>query len=342
MQNRRHFLQTSFSLAAAALAGAAALGGARRTLADEAPPETTSVRLLTWENDATCLAPIDILDDLLRDEGFVDVRYVPAADSDTGAGRVASGDADFAQDFASTNILKIEAGLPAVMLAGVHPACFELFARESVRGVVDLKGKTVGVVDTTGGAGDYVMLNIIAASVGLDPARDINWVTFGSGDPKDLLTDDKIDAFMAYPPWAQEVRARRTGHVILNSAVDRPWSQYFCCMLIGNVDFVRHSPIATKRVVRAMMMATDICAAKPDWVAQRLVDRGLTTRYNYARQGLDDVSYRAWRDYDAEDAVRFWALRERELGMIKSPPDKIIAAGTDWRFIKEIRKELGI
>jgi len=28
--------------------------------------------------------------------------------------------------------------------------------------------------------------------------------------------------------------------------------------------------------------------------------------------------------------------------MIKSSPDKIIATGTDWRFLKEVRKELGI
>jgi NitT/TauT family transport system substrate-binding protein len=228
------------------------------------------------------------------------------------------------------------------MLAGVHPACFELFAHESIRSVVDLKGKTVGVSDTTDAGIDYFLLKIIAASVGLDPAKDINWIAIGGASKNDLLTNGKIDAFMTFPPWAQELRARRTGHVILNSAVDRPWSQYFCCTLIGNADFVRRNPIATKRVVRAMLRATDICAAKPDRVAQRLVDRGFTTRYNYARQGLDDVSYRAWRDYDAEDAVRFWALRERELGLIKSAPDKIIATGTDWRFLKEVRKELGI
>ena len=113
-------------------------------------------------------------------------------------------------------------------------------------------------------------------------------------------------------------------------------------MLIGNADFVRRNPIATKRVVRAMMTATDICSAKPDWVAHQLVDRRFTPRYDYARQGLDDVSYRAWRDYDAEDAVRFWALRLREMGMIKSSPDTIIAKGTDFRFLKEVRKELGI
>ena len=46
---------------------------------------------------------------------------------------------------------------------------------------------------------------------------------------------------------------------------------------------------------------------------------------------------------DAEDWRNLvWALRLRELGMIKSSPDKIIATGTDWRFLKEVRKELGI
>ena len=341
MQNRRHFLKTGFSVAAAGLAGAAALLRARGSVAEEAPPETTSVRLL-YLKDYTCLAPIDILDDLLREEGFADVRYVPFAESDIGVDRVASGDADFVQDFVATTIPRIDAGVPALMLAGVHPACFELFAHESIRSVVDLKGKTLGVSATTDEGTDYFLAKIIAASVGLDPAKDINWIAIGGASRNDLLTNGKIDAFMTTPPWAQELRARGTGHVILNSELDRPWSQYFCCMLIGNADFVRRSPIATKRVVRAMMRATDICAAKPDWVAQRLVDRGLTTRYNYVRQGLEDVSYRAWRDYDAEDAVRFWALRERELGMIKSSPDKIIATGTDWRFLKEVRKEFGI
>jgi hypothetical protein len=140
MQDRRHFLKTGFSVAAAGLAGAAALVHARESVAEEAPPETTSVRLLYWK-DYTCLAPIDILDDLLRDEGFTDVPYVPGADSDIGADRVASGDADFVQDFAATSIPRIDAGVPAVMLAGVHPACFELFAHESIRSVVDHPGQ---------------------------------------------------------------------------------------------------------------------------------------------------------------------------------------------------------
>jgi NitT/TauT family transport system substrate-binding protein len=340
MQNRRHFLATGVSIAAAGLAGASALTKPRWSPAEEAPPETTSLRL--GQAPVSCLAPLYILDDLLRDEGFAEIHYVPVAPSPSASEVIARGELDFGQDLAALPIIQLDAGKSIVTLAGVHPGCYELFARESVRSVVDLRGRKVGVTGTGVRNVDHVMASIIAASVGLDPAKDINWIAFGPGDPKDLLADDKIDAFITFPPWAQELRAQNTGHVILNSTVDRPWSQYLCCMLFGNVDFVRRNPIATKRVVRAMVRATEICAAKPDWVAQRLVDRGFTPRYDSARQGLYEVPYRNWREYDTEDAVRFWALRLRELGMIKSSPDKIIAAGTDWRFIKEVRKELGI
>jgi NitT/TauT family transport system substrate-binding protein len=38
--------------------------------------------------------------------------------------------------------------------------------------------------------------------------------------------------------------------------------------------------------------------------------------------------------------VRFWALRLHEAGVIKSSPQKLIAQGTDWRFLNELKKEL--
>jgi NitT/TauT family transport system substrate-binding protein len=38
--------------------------------------------------------------------------------------------------------------------------------------------------------------------------------------------------------------------------------------------------------------------------------------------------------------VRFWALRLREAGIIKSSPNRIIAQGTDWRFFNELKREL--
>jgi NitT/TauT family transport system substrate-binding protein len=71
--------------------------------------------------------------------------------------------------------------------------------------------------------------------------------------------------------------------------MDRPWSQYFCCMLTGNREFVRNHPVATKRATRAILKAADLCATQPEQVARRLVDRGFTPRYDYTLQTLNDV-----------------------------------------------------
>jgi NitT/TauT family transport system substrate-binding protein len=156
----------------------------------------------------------------------------------------------------------------------------------------------------------------------------------------ELFAEGKIDAFLGFAPEPQELRARHVGHVILNTGVDRPWSQYFCCMLTGNREYVRKYPVATKRVLRAILKAADLCGSEPARAAQRIVDGGFTTRYDYAIETLSDIPYAKWRDYDAEDSIRFYALRMREAGFIKSSPQKVIAEGTDWRFLNELKKEL--
>ena len=71
-----------------------------------------------------------------------------------------------------------------------------------------------------------------------------------------------------------------------------------------------------------------------------MVEGGFTARYDYALQTLNEVPYNRWREYDPEDTIRFYSLRLREAGMIKSAPNKIIADGTDWRFFKELKREL--
>jgi NitT/TauT family transport system substrate-binding protein len=170
--------------------------------------------------------------------------------------------------------------------------------------------------------------------------KDINWVASPTIAPKELFAEGKIDAFLGFPPEPQELRARKIGRVIVNSAIDRPWSQYFCCMLAGNKEFIRRNPVATKAVLRAVLKATDLCASEPDRVAKRMVDAGFTQRYDYALQALKEIPYTKWRDYDPEDTIRFYSLRLGEVGMVKSSPQKIIAQGTDWRFWRELKKEL--
>ena len=103
---------------------------------------------------------------------------------------------------------------------------------------------------------------------------------------------------------------------------------------------MRNYPVATKRVLRAILKANELCATEPARAARRLVDGGFTDRYDYALQTLTELPYDKWHDYDPEDSVRFYALRLREAGMTKSSPQKIIADGTDWRFLNELKREL--
>lgn len=329
LRSRRSFL-VSLSLA-----GAASLLDRGDSLAQERPPEITTVRIPT--GSLICNAPTYIADELLRAEGFTDIQHVPVTpESSAGPSELMErGELDFGMVYTPPMVVAIEAGSRSTVLAGVHIGCNSLFAHEGIRSVRDLKGKKVAA-----GLVRQPLIASMAAYVGLDPAKDIEWVSSPFATAKELFLQRKIDAFLALPPDPQDLRARKIGHVIVDSARDRPWSQHFCCVLIANKEFVRKYPVATKRVLRAILKATDLCASDPAAVARRLVDGSFTENYDYALQTLKEVWYNKWRTYDVEDSIRFYSLRLREAGMIKSIPNKIIADGTDWRFLNELKREL--
>jgi NitT/TauT family transport system substrate-binding protein len=329
-QTRRQFLTTLSLAAAAAILPPPAM-------AAEQALETTTIRLP--KTVGICVAPQYIVEDLLRAEGFTDIRYVelpstPAATIEA----VARGETDFNLNYAIHYVSAIDAGNSITLLAGVHVGCYELFGREGIRSIADLKGKSVGVgaVGSTGA----LLVTMMAAHVGLDPAKDIDWVTDPKVKPIELFVQGKVDAFLGFPPEPQDLRARQIGNVIVNSAVDRPWSEYFCCMVGANREYVRNHPGATKHVLRAILKATDLCVSDPARVGRRLVDGGFTPRYEYALQALREISYDKWREYEPKDTIRFYALRLRDVGFIKSTPQKIIAENTDWRFLDELKREL--
>jgi len=328
-QSRRSFLATLSS------ATAAGLFGSSKALAEDASLETMRIRLYDWSG--LCIAPQFVAEGLLKSEGFTEVQYV--RDEPTGSlpnPLLASGAIDINAQFSAPSIMRLEAGDPVVFLGGLHVGCFELFGTEQIRSVRDLKGKRVAIPAL--GSPHHVFLASIAAYVGLDPSRDINFVTYPAAQSMQLLAGGKIDALLSFPPIPQELRAKKIGHLILNSSVDRPWSQYFCCMMSGNREFVRKHPIATKRAMRALLKAVDLCVAEPERAAQIVADRGYP--YDYSLQAMREIPYAKWRNYDPEDAVRFYALRLHDAGMIKSSPNKILADGADWRFWNELKREL--
>jgi len=326
VQSRRRFLATLAS------AGGAALMGTGTSLAQDGPPETTTIRLARIPS--ICRAPQYMTEGLLRSEGFTDVNYIPSEATEA----VATGAVDITMQYVGPSIMQLDAGQPIVVLAGIQPGCFELFGTERIRSVRDLKGKTVAIGELAGS--EYTFISSMMTHVGLDPRKDVRWSTVPPSEAKQLLAEGRIDAFLGLPPDPQELRARGIGNVVVNSVLDRPWSQYFCCMVVGRREFVRANPMATKRALRAILKSADACAADPARAARFLVDNGYTDHYDYALQALREIPYNKWRTYDHEDTVRFYSLRLHEGGIVKSSPQKIIAQGTDWRFLNQLKREL--
>jgi NitT/TauT family transport system substrate-binding protein len=300
--------------------------------------DVESPRLRLVQTPSMCQSPKYVAQDRLRSEGFTDLEYVKMPGSKWNGVAVASGEADMSMHFAGPVILQIEAGDPVVILAGAHVGCFELFGTDRVQAIRDLKGKTVAIPEL-GGPG-HVFLASMLAQVGLDPRADVTWATHEPAEAMQLLADGRVDAYLGFAPDPQEMRARGIAHVVVNSMVDRPWSQYFCCMVIANREFVTRHPVATTRALRAIINGIDLTAHDPEGAVRFLVDRGYTNQYDYTLEALKTIHAGGWRfDYDAEDTLRHYALRLREAGMTRSSPDKIIARGTDWRFLSEVRRD---
>jgi len=312
-------------------AGAGIVSRARSGFAAEPPPETKRIRLGRYPFDVACVAPLWVAGELLRADGFTTVEYV---DHPGDSVLLAEGKIDLQFLDSPGLILSADAGERTVGLAGIHGGCYELFGSTQVRSVRELRGRTVAVQTP----GRQAFVAAMTSYVGLDPRRDVKIVL--ESDAKQRFIDGRVDAMLGFPPDPQELRAKKIGHVLVNTALDRPWSQYFCCVATANRDFVQKHPVATKRALRAIVKATDLCAAEPEKVVRSLVERGFLKDHDYSLQALREVPYRRWRQYDSADTIRFLALRMHEAGVIKSSPQKIIADGMDWRFVDELKKEL--
>jgi NitT/TauT family transport system substrate-binding protein len=136
MQTRRRFL-TILSAT-----GAAGFLRTPPTFAAEGPPELTSVRFAKFP--AICFAPQYVCEELLRAEGFTDIRYLDtdgtATPYDLGRSKF-----DFATSLAMQHIGGIDAGAAITIVSGVHAGCYELFAQPGIRGIADLNRYSQGL-----------------------------------------------------------------------------------------------------------------------------------------------------------------------------------------------------
>jgi ABC-type nitrate/sulfonate/bicarbonate transport system substrate-binding protein len=107
---------------------------------------------------------------------------------------VGDGTLDFALNFVSSLTAAIDRGAAITVLAGIHAGCFGLFGREVIRGIADLKGRSVAVGSMGGPAQLFVAA--MASQVGIDPGTDIHWVAAPGRASIELFINGKADAFL--------------------------------------------------------------------------------------------------------------------------------------------------
>lgn len=342
--NKFHGWSRREVLGGLAATGAAAMIGLQPGYAvavAEPPPETTRIRIRQWR--PACWAPIHVAEPLLRNEGFTDVQYV------TGPGpkyaqMLKDGVVDLSPTFSALDMYNVEKLKPPLkLISGLHVGCYALVGSERVNSVLDLKRRTVwtGSVENNG---PHLFFSAIVAYVGLDPRRDIKYAWVKKDEAMRLFNEGKIDAFMSFPPGPQELMAKGIGRLLVDTNVDKPWSQYFCCTISGHSEFIKKNPVATKRALRAILKANDIVARDPEHALSVLMKKKIWKKAEtkYILQSLSDIPYGKWREYDPEDTIRFFALRMREVGLIKTAPEEFIEQHCDWSLLNELKKEFGI
>ena len=343
--SRRTLLRGAAGLGVAAATGtllpACGFGGGEDSKASEpepdAPLETTSIGLPALA-ETQCLAAQYLAEPFLREEGFTDIRY-PRYKAKDYLADMRNGKIEFALGYAAAWIPMIDAGSPLVMLGGVHVGCWQIFGTGDITSLRDFKGKTVSVVGP--GFTDSIFMAMTLNDVGLDIDKDVKVVNYPPTENARILSSGEVDAVVAFPPINKDLRVKGIGKVVLNSLTDPPWSNYYCCTAVTTREWMEKHPVATKRALRAMVKAADVIAKDPDGSARFLVDEGYATNFDYTCDILKEIPYnKIWRDFDPVDSVRFYALRLKRAGLIKSTPEEIIERGTDFRYLTQLRKEL--
>ena len=306
-------------------------------VAAEGPPETTTVRMN--RNPLSCFAAATLAADFMKQEGLTDIQWASLNLPDQFPA-VASGAIDVHMYPAYLAASRIDAGDNIVLLGGIHVGCWQVFGSPQINSLSDFRGKKIATGGPT--TPDTVLLAATLASVGLDVRRDVELVNSSFMEGVRRLASGEVDGAWALPPFSTQIRKQNIGHVVVDSVVDRPWSQYYCCMVGVNRTFMTANPIATKRIMRSFMKAADVIAMDPDRGAQTMVNLGMAEQKDYQELVADlrMMPFNVWRRYDPVDTLNYYSLRLRDAGLVNGTPEQVISRGTDFRYLQELRQEL--
>jgi NitT/TauT family transport system substrate-binding protein len=299
------------------------------------PPETKTIRIAL----GACDAPQMISERYLQEEGFADIQLTDAG----GLAALTGAKADLASLFVPALATAVDSGKAVVGLGGLHTGCAEMWAPQGVATLKDLRGHTVVVNAKTPDNLAYSMMAIALKNVGVDPS-EVTFVVQADADLTKSFLDGKSDLlFLATTgAFAFGTNPANKGHLVLEQAMDAPWSQQDCCVITTTTDWLKANPIAAKRALRAIYRAADTLPKDRADAAKVATDKGLfggSKNVELVRGAANMVPY-DWRTYDVAASMRFHAQLLNAVSLIKFTPDEAVTKATDLRFAKELAVEI--
>jgi NitT/TauT family transport system substrate-binding protein len=270
----------------------------------------------------TCEAPIftALEKGFFKDEGL-DVTLVKCGDWATYKDSLALGKFDITHHLVMYFLKPIEQGLDVKFLAGIHRGCLRVQTAtgSSIHSVEDLRGKRIGVPGM--GTPPFIFASRVLGAHGIDPAKEVNWLVFPSGELGLALQKGDVDAVADSEPIGTLLTADGKVRNVADQATEAPYSDEYCCAVLANGKFVAANPRAAAAATRALLRGAKWVEANPEAAARLSVEK----KYLASNPELNAVAISHLRYIPsvsgAEAAVKSAAVAMKKAGMLSPTTD---------------------
>jgi NitT/TauT family transport system substrate-binding protein len=240
----------------------------------------------------TCEPPIYVAYEkgFFKEEGL-DVELVKS-DWDTMRDGLGLGRFDATHHLIMYLLKPIEQGLDVKLTGGIHSGCLRVQAgaKTAISKVKELKGKRIGISHM--GAPPFLFASRVLANHGLDPKKDVDWITFPSDAMELALDQGQVDAVANAEPIGTILLSRDKTRKVVDMAVDPPYSEEFCCVTAVNGTFAAKNPKAAAAVTRALLKGAKWVAANKTAAAKLAVEKAyLASTAELNVQAIRDIKY---------------------------------------------------
>src|SRR5262245_64556416 len=186
----------------------------------------------------------------------------------------------------------IEEGLDVKLTGGIHSGCLRVqaSAKSNIKQIADLKGKRIGVSHM--GAPPFLFASRVLAANGIDPKKDVEWITFPSDAMELAIDKGQVDVVADAEPIGTLLLARDKVRKVVDQFADPPYSEEYCCVTAVNGAFARKNPKAAAAVTRALLKGAKWVAANKSAAAKLAVEKGyLASTPELNVEAIRDIKY---------------------------------------------------